>query len=80
MCCCCPDIGNVKIAQAFADHLNVDFAAVYKRRVDATEVNDVTIIGDVDGKNVLLADDMRSTGATLTSAAKACQEKGAKRI
>jgi ribose-phosphate pyrophosphokinase len=43
-------------------------------------VEATTVIGDLDGKNVLLADDMCSTGGTLVSAAKACQEKGAKRI
>jgi ribose-phosphate pyrophosphokinase len=40
----------------------------------------VTLIGDVNGKDVLLADDMCSTAGTLVSAAKACREKGAKRI
>jgi len=75
-----PDIGSVKIARAFADHLKSGFAAMYKRRIDVKEVSDMTLIGDVAGKNVLLADDMCSTGETLASAAKACQEKGAKRI
>ncbi len=46
----------------------------------ATQVEVVTLIGDVKGKDVLLADDMCSTGGTLVSAAKACREKGAKRI
>jgi ribose-phosphate pyrophosphokinase len=75
-----PDIGSVKIARAFANHLKVDFAVVDKCRRSAMEVGEVTLIGDVKGKDVLLADDMCSTGATLVSAAKACQEKGAKRI
>ena len=44
------------------------------------QVEAVTLIGDVEGKDVLLADDMCSTGGTLVSAAKACREKGAKRI
>lgn len=79
-CVVAPDIGSVRIARAFADDLKVDFAAIYKRRVNSKEVSDVTLIGDVNGKNVLLADDMCSTGATIASAAKACQEKGAKSI
>lgn len=75
-----PDVGSVKIARAFAAQLNVDFAIVNKHRVTATEVDEVRLIGDVKGKDVLLADDMCSTGGTLVSAAKACQEKGAHRI
>jgi ribose-phosphate pyrophosphokinase len=75
-----PDIGSVKIARTFADQLGVNLAVVEKNRLSATEVNDVNVIGDVNGKDVLLADDMCSTGATLVSAAKACQEKGAKRV
>lgn len=75
-----PDIGSVKIARAFAHSLQADFAVVSKQRSSAIEISDVTLIGDVKGKNVLLADDMCSTGSTLASAAKACQEKGAKRI
>lgn len=75
-----PDVGSVKIARSFANQLGIDFAIVNKHRVTATEVDEVTLIGDVQGKNVLLADDMCSTGGTLASAAKACQEKGALRI
>lgn len=75
-----PDIGSVKLARSYATHLNVGFAIVDKHRTNATHVEAVTLIGDVKGKNVLLADDMCSTGGTLVSAAKACQEKGAKRI
>lgn len=75
-----PDIGSVKIAKAYAAQLGVDFAIIDKHRVTAEEIETVTLIGDVKGKDVLLADDMCSTGATLLSAAKACREKGALRI
>jgi ribose-phosphate pyrophosphokinase len=75
-----PDIGSVKIARAFAYHLKAGFAVMYKHPVNTAEVDHLTLIGDVKGKEVLLADDMCSTGATLASAAKACQEKGAVRI
>jgi ribose-phosphate pyrophosphokinase len=75
-----PDIGSVKLAKAFARQLGVDFAIVDKHRCDSTHVKVVTLIGDVKGKDVLLADDMCSTAGTLVSAAKVCQEKGANRI
>lgn len=75
-----PDIGSVKLARAYARQLKAGLAIVDKLRVSATEVDAVTVIGDVKGKDVLLADDICSTGGTLASAAKACREKGAKRI
>lgn len=75
-----PDVGSVKMARAFAGDMGVDFAIVNKHRATSTEIDEVTLIGDVEGKDVLLADDMCSTGGTLVSAAKACQEKGARRI
>ncbi|NGX42734.1 MAG: Ribose-phosphate pyrophosphokinase [Chlamydiae bacterium] len=75
-----PDIGSIKLASAYASQLGVDFAIVDKHRTDATHVEVVTLIGDVNGKDVLLADDMCSTAGTLVSAAKVCQEKGANRI
>jgi ribose-phosphate pyrophosphokinase len=75
-----PDIGSVKLARAYARHLKAGLAIIDKLRISATDVDAVAVIGDVKGKDVLLADDMCSTGGTLASAAKACQEKGAKRI
>lgn len=75
-----PDVGSVKQARAYANCLDADFAVVAKRRLSSKEVESTTLIGDVKGKEVLLADDMCSTGGTLVSAAKACHEKGAKRI
>lgn len=75
-----PDVGSIKLARNYANHLGLDFAIVDKHRLSAEQVAVVSVIGDVNGKDILLADDMCSTGSTLTSAAKACQEKGAKRI
>lgn len=75
-----PDVGSVKQARAYANRLHAEFAVVAKRRISSTEVETVSVIGDVEGKDVLLADDMCSTGGTLVSAAKACREKGALRI
>ena len=75
-----PDVGSIKLGRDFALHLKADLAVINKQRLKADQVKDLQLIGDVNGKDVLLADDMCSTGATLASAAKACQEKGAKRI
>lgn len=75
-----PDIGSVKLARSYASHLGADLAIVDKQRYNANDVEVVSLIGDVNGKNVLLADDMCSTAGTLVSAAKACQEKGALRV
>jgi ribose-phosphate pyrophosphokinase len=75
-----PDLGSIKIARRFSEGLGVEFAVVDKQRVSAHETQALNLIGDVNGKDVLLADDMCSTGGTLVSAAKACREKGAKRI
>lgn len=75
-----PDIGGVKLTRSYAVHLGVDFAVVDKHRINSSHVEMMAVIGDVKGKDVLLADDMCSTGETLVSAAKACQEKGARSV
>ncbi len=75
-----PDIGSIKLAKAYASCLGVDFAIIDKHRVNPTCVEVITLIGEVKGKDVLLADDLCSTAGTLVSAAKACHEKGAKRV
>lgn len=75
-----PDLGSIKLARFFATEAGAEFAIIDKVRLSATSVTDVNVIGNIDGRNVLLADDMCSTAGTLVSAAKACQEKGAKRI
>ena len=75
-----PDIGSIKLARAYANALGVGLAIVDKCRLKCDDVKTVALIGDVKGKDVLLADDMCSTAGTLVSAAKACREKGANRI
>lgn len=75
-----PDIGSIKLARAYSTHLNVGMAIVDKRRMSAKDVEVVTLIGNVEGKDVLLADDMCTTAGTLVSAAKACRGKGANHI
>ena len=75
-----PDVGSVKLARSYARILGKGFAIIDKQRISASEIGVETVIGDVKGKDVLLADDMCSTAGTLVSAAKACREKGALRI
>lgn len=76
-----PDLGAIKIARAYANHLNGEFAVMDKRRVSTEEVSISSIIGsDIKGRDVLIVDDMCSTGGTLVTAAEACQKGGAKQI
>ena len=76
-----PDIGSIKLARLFARALKVDLAIVDKSRVSAKEVKTVSpVIGDVKGRDVLLVDDIFSTGETLKMASLACKQAGAKSI
>lgn len=75
-----PDMGSVKLGRSYANALGADIAIVDKIRLSADKVDVATLIGDVNGRDVLLADDMCSTAGTLVSAAYACQKKGARKI
>jgi ribose-phosphate pyrophosphokinase len=72
-----PDVGGLKMASAYAEALKAGLAIVGKRRKSATETETLNVIGDVDGKRVMLVDDLTETAGTLTSAAKALKERGA---
>ncbi len=72
-----PDIGSVKMARAYAKRLNADLALVDKRRPKADSVEVMNIIGDVEGKNAVMFDDVVTTARTLCQAAKAIRERGA---
>lgn len=75
-----PDVGGVKNARSLADTLGANFAIVAKHRVSATQVEAKHVIGDVEGKDVLMVDDMTETAGTLCAAADILNEHGAKRI
>ncbi|HWB04610.1 MAG TPA: ribose-phosphate pyrophosphokinase [Verrucomicrobiales bacterium] len=75
-----PDVGGIKMTHSFSKSLGSDFAIVAKARSSATEVKALNVIGEVDGRDVLLVDDMTETAGTLTAAAKLLRERGAKRI
>jgi ribose-phosphate pyrophosphokinase len=74
-----PDIGSIKIAEAMAKLLKVELAVIKKERLNSTDV-EMTLIGDVAHKNVLIADDLCSTAGTLVAAAQLCQQRGAQKV
>ncbi len=75
-----PDVGGIKMTHAFAKAFNAPMAIVAKNRVSAEEVQALSVIGDVAGRNVLLVDDLTETAGTLTAAAGLLQKHGAKNI
>lgn len=75
-----PDVGGLKMASAYATALKAGLAIVGKRRVSPTEIEAMNVIGDVDGKSVILVDDLTETAGTLTSAARILKERGAKEV
>ena len=75
-----PDVGSSKRARAYANLLDVDLALVDKRRSGPNQIESVTLIGDIQDKNVLLVDDMIDTAGTLCNAASLLHERGAASI
>lgn len=75
-----PDAGGAKRANAYAKKLDTGLAICHKHRKKANEVAEMTVIGDVAGKDVILVDDMCDTAGTLTKAAELFIEKGAKSV
>jgi len=75
-----PDVGNMKMASRYASHLSGELAIVHKRRMSGSEVEAKEVIGEVDGRNILMCDDMIATAGTICSAAKLIKQRGAKKI
>lgn len=75
-----PDVGSVKRVRSFAESLDIPMAIIDKRRPKANVAEVMNVIGEVDGKNVILLDDMIDTAGTITAAASVLKEKGAKDI
>ncbi|MFN9324640.1 MAG: ribose-phosphate diphosphokinase, partial [Flavobacteriales bacterium] len=69
--------GGTKRANAYANHLGVDRAICYTQRKVANQIESMTVIGDIKGKNVVLVDDMVDTAGTLTKAADMMMDQGA---
>ena len=75
-----PDIGSVKMARAYAKRLGADLALVDKRRPRNDAVEVLNVIGEVEGRNVVMFDDMVTTASTLIEAATALRKQGARDI
>ncbi len=75
-----PDVGGLKRAQAFATLFNCPLGFIAKRRISAEVVEATNLVGEVEGKDILLVDDMTETAGTLTAAAKILKDKGAKSV
>jgi ribose-phosphate pyrophosphokinase len=72
-----PDMGGSKRAYAYSKALESDVVICYKQRAKANTISHMELIGDVEGKNVVLVDDMVDTAGTLTTAADLMMERGA---
>ena len=75
-----PDVGGAKRANSYAKSLNCGLALCHKHRKRANEIAEMTVTGDVKGKDVIVIDDMCDTAGTLTTAADLLIEKGAKSV
>ena len=75
-----PDTGGVKTAYAYSQMLGTGLAIVAKQRLGAAEVDAFSVVGDVDGCDVIMVDDMTTTCGTLCAAAKLLKAKGAKSV
>lgn len=80
LCLVSPDVGNVKVAESMANLLGGELAIINKRRISGSLVSMSNIIGDVEGRTVLMFDDMISTAGTICEAAKLVMEKGAREV
>ena len=75
-----PDVGGMKMASAYAEVLGCPLGFVAKRRTGASTVEATNLVGEVEGREILIIDDMTETAGTLTAAAKLLKERGAKRV
>ena len=75
-----PDVGNVKVAEKMANLLGGDLAIINKRRLSGSEVTTGNLIGTVEGRTVLMFDDMISTAGTVCEAARLVMHHGARDV
>ncbi len=72
-----PDVGGSKRANSYAKHLKAEMVICYKQRAKANVVEKITAIGDVEGRNIVLVDDLVDTAGTLCKASDMMMERGA---
>jgi len=75
-----PDVGGLKMADAYSQALGAGLAIVAKRRKSPTEIEALNVIGEVEGREVIIVDDLTETAGTLCSAARILHERGATKI
>mgnify|MGYP000911920266 CR=1 FL=1 len=75
-----PDIGGMKMASAYATMLKTPLGFIAKRRTSAETVEAISLVGETEGRDILLIDDMTETAGTLCAAAKLLKENGAKSV
>src|SRR5258707_1242462 len=75
-----PDVGGTKMVSAYANMFHAPLAIVVKKRKSATDVEMQNIVGEVEGHDVLLVDDLTETAGTITGAAEVLKAKGAKKV
>lgn len=75
-----PDVGGIKMARAYAKRLNAGLAIIDKRRVSPEKAEVVHILGDVEGKDAVIVDDLIATGSSLVEAVRALKNAKARHI
>ena len=75
-----PDTGGAKTAYGYSRKLGTDLAIVAKQRMGDSDVDAFSVVGDVEGCDVVMIDDMTATGGTLSAAAKLLKSQGAKSV
>lgn len=75
-----PDVGGMKMASAYAGMLGVPLGFIAKRRTSADTVEAVSLVGETQGRDILLVDDMTETAGTLCAAAELLKKNGAKSV
>jgi len=75
-----PDVGGIKMARSFAKRLGAELVLIDKRRPQPNQAEVMNIIGDAEGRNILIVDDLIDTAGTFTNACKALRDAGAVKI
>lgn len=75
-----PDVGGTKRANTYAKMLDTGIVICHKTRARPNEVGNMTVIGDVEGRDVIIVDDMIDTAGTITKAANLMKKKGARSV